>query len=217
MGLPMLSGFLFGVCCAPESIAEDEWLPLVFNSHPAGYVGNEESLILELIRQLHGEIAQQVENQMVALPVGCEPVGTPMLNLQSESPFSQWCAGFMSAHDWLEDLWLEYVPEEAHDELTSIMVILSFFASEALAKAYYSELRDNTGSFEEVAAQVIELHGEAMQEYARIGYTLQQAMEKIRAEKPKPETRHKIARNEPCPCGSGKKFKKCCGSAISGC
>jgi len=29
-----------------------------------------------------------------------------------------------------------------------------------------------------------------------------------------PPTRHvviKVGRNEPCPCGSGKKFKKCCG------
>lgn len=30
---------------------------------------------------------------------------------------------------------------------------------------------------------------------------------------PKPEQRkvEKVGRNEPCPCGSGKKFKKCCG------
>lgn len=28
---------------------------------------------------------------------------------------------------------------------------------------------------------------------------------------PAPVTRQKIGRNEPCPCGSGKKFKKCCG------
>ena len=29
---------------------------------------------------------------------------------------------------------------------------------------------------------------------------------------PKPETRHveKVARNDPCPCGSGRKYKKCC-------
>lgn len=27
-------------------------------------------------------------------------------------------------------------------------------------------------------------------------------------------TKKKIGRNDPCPCGSGKKFKKCCGSAI---
>ena len=29
---------------------------------------------------------------------------------------------------------------------------------------------------------------------------------------PKPrETQKKVGRNEPCPCGSGKKYKKCCG------
>ncbi|MDY3365198.1 MAG: SEC-C metal-binding domain-containing protein [Prevotella sp.] len=26
-------------------------------------------------------------------------------------------------------------------------------------------------------------------------------------------TAEKIGRNEPCPCGSGKKYKKCCGSS----
>ncbi len=30
-------------------------------------------------------------------------------------------------------------------------------------------------------------------------------------ETPTPVVRQKVGRNEPCPCGSGKKFKKCCG------
>ncbi len=30
---------------------------------------------------------------------------------------------------------------------------------------------------------------------------------------PKPEVEAKIGRNDPCPCGSGKKYKKCCGQA----
>jgi len=28
---------------------------------------------------------------------------------------------------------------------------------------------------------------------------------------PKPARVSKVGRNDPCPCGSGKKFKKCCG------
>ncbi|HKZ45884.1 MAG TPA: SEC-C metal-binding domain-containing protein, partial [Thermodesulfobacteriota bacterium] len=33
-----------------------------------------------------------------------------------------------------------------------------------------------------------------------------------RDEKPKPvHVEQKVGRNEPCPCGSGKKYKKCCG------
>ncbi|MDD3234623.1 MAG: SEC-C metal-binding domain-containing protein [Candidatus Omnitrophica bacterium] len=26
---------------------------------------------------------------------------------------------------------------------------------------------------------------------------------------------NKVGRNEPCPCGSGKKFKKCCGANVN--
>ena len=29
--------------------------------------------------------------------------------------------------------------------------------------------------------------------------------------KPRDESGKKIGRNDPCPCGSGKKYKKCCG------
>jgi len=30
---------------------------------------------------------------------------------------------------------------------------------------------------------------------------------------PLPTTAQKIGRNDPCPCGSGKKYKKCCGAS----
>ena len=32
---------------------------------------------------------------------------------------------------------------------------------------------------------------------------------------PKPRTVTKIGRNDPCPCGSGKKYKKCCGNGTA--
>jgi preprotein translocase subunit SecA len=47
----------------------------------------------------------------------------------------------------------------------------------------------------------------------------QAAMEALKqqtAEKPKPivRTAARVGRNDPCPCGSGKKFKKCCGTNV---
>ena len=33
----------------------------------------------------------------------------------------------------------------------------------------------------------------------------------LKEDKQQPQTRTKTGRNEPCPCGSGKKYKKCCG------
>jgi preprotein translocase subunit SecA len=32
------------------------------------------------------------------------------------------------------------------------------------------------------------------------------------AKKPKKRSSEKVGRNDPCPCGSGKKYKKCCGA-----
>ena len=32
---------------------------------------------------------------------------------------------------------------------------------------------------------------------------------------PKPIESQKVGRNDPCPCGSGKKYKKCCGSGAA--
>lgn len=43
---------------------------------------------------------------------------------------------------------------------------------------------------------------------------IQKVLEEIRDEKVDPHKLEgpKIGRNEPCPCGSGKKYKKCCGA-----
>ena len=33
----------------------------------------------------------------------------------------------------------------------------------------------------------------------------------IKPSAPQPEKQKKVGRNDPCPCGSGKKYKRCCG------
>jgi len=41
---------------------------------------------------------------------------------------------------------------------------------------------------------------------------IQQALDKsYREDEPDPESSRKVGRNDPCPCGSGVKFKRCCG------
>ena len=41
--------------------------------------------------------------------------------------------------------------------------------------------------------------------------SLLQELAKAAPAKPVGEKKPKIGRNDPCPCGSGKKYKKCCG------
>jgi uncharacterized protein YecA (UPF0149 family) len=50
-----------------------------------------------------------------------------------------------------------------------------------------------------------------MIEYAHLGRSIFQARREAGDLGQEPSGRQKIGRNDPCPCGSGKKFKKCCG------
>ena len=45
-----------------------------------------------------------------------------------------------------------------------------------------------------------------------IDHDLTQAMERHAREREPIEKRAPVGRNDPCPCGSGKKYKKCCGA-----
>jgi uncharacterized protein YecA (UPF0149 family) len=48
--------------------------------------------------------------------------------------------------------------------------------------------------------------------YAELGLTIQRTI--LEAELQETPTREKTGRNDPCPCGSGRKYKKCCGGTV---
>ncbi len=57
---------------------------------------------------------------------------------------------------------------------------------------------------------MVDLFANAMNSYAHLGRSIQVALgEQGQAQQPY-TNEHKIGRNDPCPCGSGKKYKKCC-------
>jgi uncharacterized protein YecA (UPF0149 family) len=54
---------------------------------------------------------------------------------------------------------------------------------------------------------------EKVKEFKKIHAELQRSELKAgKTLKPAPAKSEKIGRNVPCPCGSGKKYKKCCGA-----
>lgn len=53
--------------------------------------------------------------------------------------------------------------------------------------------------------------GDAVGEYAHLGRSIHAVVAADDAAREAQRLRVKIGRNEPCPCGSGRKYKKCCG------
>lgn len=62
---------------------------------------------------------------------------------------------------------------------------------------------------------VAKLFGDAIGEYARLGRTIQQVIAESDSTPENSTAVTKPGRNERCPCGSGKKWKKCCGAVSS--
>lgn len=204
-----LQGFLFAVACAPELVRPSDWLPIVFNEREAEYASMEEAqAILRDVMDLYNEITASARSEHPALPQDCAVRSVPVDNFADEAPLSRWSRGFVSGHEWLGDLWDVDLPDGLDEELGAVLLALSFFASPKIAEQFLMEIRPSS-TLEVESAKVAEVFPEALGGYAYWGRLLERAYDEAAHT---PITVDKTGRNDPCPCGSGKKFKKCCGS-----
>lgn len=210
---PQLAGFLFSLGNGPELIPPSEWIPLVFNDQEARYDTRDEAeQMLQAMMALYNDCIRERTGGTVSLPPGCGMRPWAMDNLSADAPLSQWAQGFSMGYNYLEEVWNEYTPHELDEELGALLMTLTFFSSPKLAEAYHQET-NGKGSLEQLAQSVMEIFPEAMREYAHLGQSIYQARLEVGDLDLDASVSTKIGRNEPCPCGSGKKFKKCCSLA----
>ncbi|MGE0471604.1 MAG: UPF0149 family protein [Nitrospira sp.] len=211
LSYPQLAGFLFSLGNGPELIPPSEWIPLVFNDREALYETKDEAeQVLQAMMALYNDCIRERTGGSVALPPGCEIRPWPMDNLSADAPLSQWAQGFGMGYDYLAEVWDEYTPDELDEDFGALLMTLSFFTSLKLAEVYHQETKGK-GSLERFAQTVIEIFPDAMREYAHLGRAIYQVRLEAGDLDLGPSNHTKIGRNDPCPCGSGRKFKKCCG------
>jgi uncharacterized protein len=207
-----LQGFLFAMASAPELVMPSAWMPIVFGDGGAEYASTEEArVITTALMAVYNSINAAVFEGRAALPADCRFREPPLANLEDDAPIAQWSRGFLHGHQWLQESWDAYVPKKLDEEYASMLLTLSFFASRELAEAFCAE----TGGTRELAAMtatMMKVFPEAMSEYAHLGRSIQQVIAEAEAEESPQSQGRKIGRNEPCPCGSGRKYKKCCGA-----
>ena len=215
-----LQGFLFAIACSPETIAPSEWLPMIGNDEDLTFADqNEAQGILGLVMALYNEINTAVLERSNSLPAGCAFDKNISKNFEDDSSISQWSRGFAAGHDWLAEVWEEYLFNELDEECGAALMVLSFFGSKRLANAYYTDMRPGKRkrgdeSFEGFAITMRRMFPDALASYAHIGRSIFEAVLEHSKGGGEPAVSEKIGRNEPCPCGSGKKYKTCCGGQL---
>ena len=116
----------------------------------------------------------------------------------------EWQRGFVDAMDLCPEEWKTFLSSLSRDDLLSPLAMISQFSADPIKRAWLADqsLRENLGrSLGVMTARL----WEAFRDQPSVQLKLQDASEH---EQPK------ISRNAPCPCGSGEKYKRCCGSTL---
>lgn len=210
------AGFLFVVACAPELVQPSEWVPIIIDPDNAAETSLENmQTIMGGLMSLYNELNRQVQEGDVKLLPGCSFRDNPMANLEPDASIRQWSHGFREGYLWLEEMWSDYTPEEINQEFVYQLAVLCFFRGRAMAADLLAESNNKDITLEGMAEDMKRIFPDAMRGFALLGHSIQQVLMKRGEAAQQPVVRgEKTGRNEPCTCGSGKKYKKCCGLVL---
>jgi hypothetical protein len=176
---------------------------------------DEASRVMGLVMALYNRINLDVREGRPALPAGIEVRPDPMANFGPDAPLGKWAGGVSAGQLWSEEAWVAHIagaPEPEREMLEQtcegLNMILAFFTHRDLGKKFRRMMHGAPG-LEEAARRMLESLPSAMQGLAELG---RGGADDEPARAPARST--KVPRNVPCPCGSGRKYKHCCGAGV---
>lgn len=195
MMLSDLDGFLTGIIVGPDFIAPSEWLPEIWGGEVPQFADAAQAqAILGAIMDRYNEIVRQIaDDSFQPILWRFAETGTVVA--------ADWAYGFAQAIALHPRRWTKMVKSEAGLLLMPIMVLCE--ADEIL-----DELGLSAEELSQTVEEAIEILPATVAAIADF-WQLSAAQQRNLATSLRAAT--KIGRNDPCPCGSGKKFKKCCG------
>jgi len=210
-----LHGFMFALVSTPDLIQPSEWLPVVFGDGELVHDSPEEARrVVGAFLRMYDDYNRVVQDEDRRLRVPFEFDDDPLANLEDDAPAAAWSSGFLVGHYWASESWEEYLPEEWDQEFGGAVAILSFFSSRSTAEAYLAEFGSEDSTLAEMARSCRDVFADAIQIYASMGQAIWKATWRERfgatATADVARSGPEVGRNDPCPCGSGKKYKKCC-------
>ena len=206
MNLEMMDGFFAALICGPETVLPSEYLPEIWGGDVVNEPIFQTKPILEefisLVTQHWNAICRTLQSGEVFLP----------LLLDDENGVARandWANGFMRGMGVRRDSWVTLMDdEEQAGSLVPILAPAHENHPDPEMRPYKepisAEMREKliVGAATGVAAIYDYFEAERALAARRSG-----ASTTFRRSAPK------VGRNEPCPCGSGKKFKHCCAKA----
>lgn len=205
MNLEQLDGFFAALVVGPETVMPSEYLPEVFGgdmSNHSGFASRDEANeFFGLMMRHWNTIADTLFKDDVHLPLLLE-------DEHGLASANDWANGFMRGMKMRSGGWSKLVNDEENGGCLIPMMMLAHEHDKD------PKMRPEPISPEK-REEVIALMTAGLVNAYRYFRAAREAhgQDTAVAIEPRRST-PKIGRNEPCPCGSGKKYKKCCGGTV---
>jgi len=202
MNIEELDGFFSALVAGPDIVMPSQYLPEVFGrgtSDTREFDSLEEANeILALMMRHWNDIAGTLSKDEAYLPILLE-------DENGVAHGNDWARGFVRGTNIRHDGWARLLGDDDHGGCMIPMLMLYHEHDEDPAlrpEPIGPDQREKT--IQHMAAGLLG----AYRYFRQHG----QPYASTRAHQPR-HAESKIGRNDPCPCGSGKKYKRCCGGA----
>jgi uncharacterized protein len=193
MCLEELDGFFCALVAGPETVMPSEYLPVIWGADDGGdgpvYDSIEQAqyvfgLFMRHWNAIAADLGEGVSRSPVLLP------GAP------EERALLWARGFLAGLGLRRDAWEPLLRDETVCDLVVGMFTLA--AGDDMEPEEVPNAKTRRKLIEALPTTVL-----AIYRYWRMQPS----------EPSQPVRSSKVGRNDPCPCGSGRKYKKCCGGS----
>jgi uncharacterized protein len=203
MTLDTLDGFLHAIAIGPETVMPSRWLPKVWDLDDGGMMPPMDSLeqvnhLLGLIMRHYNSIVGGLEHSPQVFAPLWPTFGYSGTDVGDAEG---WAHGFTQGVKLSEAAWQALLRDPQGQQWYHPIALLG-------DEDAPPEWDDLVRTPEQRAALAVRFEDSVLKMHA-YWLPLRRAVAERRTAQ---VMSTKVGRNEPCPCGSGKKFKKCCGS-----
>ncbi len=190
--LDMVQGLLAAVASAPAPIAQEKWLPEVLGEGHLFTDAEERNEISGLLARFAEDTARQLN----------EGEGFDFILYGEDEDLGAWAEGYLAGVDLAEPAWDASTEADDLDSMLFPFLALTGDAKEMAVEAGEAWMDD--AEEKKMLAEVREGLADHLIDIRQHWFD-RSIPPTVKREGPK------VGRNDPCPCGSGKKYKSCHG------
>lgn len=188
MSLSMLDGFVAAITVGPDLVRPSEWMPLVWGAEAPVFESQVEAqAVLNALMHFYNDIVGSIHDRSFA------PVFDTDANSKTDA--TCWCLGFLKGMDPRHEQWRRFIDSNNGYFLLPVYAHIPELTEGAVGP-------DDLDGFDphvDIPFMVMRLY-DHWRARRRPGGTAVSGF----------SSGVKAGRNAPCPCGSGRKFKRCC-------